>query len=60
MSAEVRPGYLCPPGYKRTEVGVIPEEWEVEPLWKVISTGPKNGYSGRSGKVGRGTPTLSL
>ncbi len=24
---EVKPGYLCPKGYKQTEVGVIPEEW---------------------------------
>jgi type I restriction enzyme S subunit len=23
------PGYFCPPGYKQTEAGVIPEEWEV-------------------------------
>ena len=25
----MKPGYLCPPGYKQTEVGVIPEEWNV-------------------------------
>ena len=25
----VKPGYLCPPGYKQTEVGVIPEDWGV-------------------------------
>lgn len=25
---EVKPGYLCPPGYKQTEVGVIPESWQ--------------------------------
>lgn len=25
----VRPGYKCPKGYKQTEVGVIPEDWEV-------------------------------
>ena len=24
---ELKPGYLCPPGYKQTEVGLIPEEW---------------------------------
>ena len=23
---------LIPPGYKQTEVGIIPEEWEVEQL----------------------------
>jgi type I restriction enzyme S subunit len=25
----MKPGYLCPKGYKQTEVGVIPEDWEV-------------------------------
>jgi len=29
---ELKPGYLCPPGYKQTEVGVIPEEWNPTPL----------------------------
>ena len=29
-------------------------------LSSLISSGPKNGYSGRSGKDARGTPTLSL
>lgn len=48
------------PGYKHTEVGVIPEEWGVARLSDVVTTGPKNGYSGRSGKKARGTPTLSL
>ena len=48
------------PGYKQTEVGVIPEEWEVKPLSSLISYGPRNGYSGRSGKDARGTPTLAL
>ncbi len=50
----------CPKGYKQTEVGVIPEEWEAGQLGTLISFGPKNGYSGRSGKDARGTPTLSL
>ena len=25
----VQAGSECPPGYKQTEVGVIPEDWEV-------------------------------
>ncbi len=25
----------CPPGYKQTEVGVIPEEWEIKPLFSL-------------------------
>jgi type I restriction enzyme, S subunit len=48
------------PGYKQTEVGVIPEDWEVACLSDLITSGPKNGYSGRSGRDDRGTPTLSL
>jgi type I restriction enzyme, S subunit len=32
---EVKPGYLCPKGYKQTEVGVIPEEWDVKGLPEV-------------------------
>ncbi len=39
MSAEVKPGYLCPKGYKLTEVGVIPEEWEVLHLSEAIIGG---------------------
>lgn len=48
------------PGYKQTEVGVIPEEWGVARVAELVTNGPKNGYSGRSGKEARGTPTLSL
>ena len=48
------------PGYKQTEVGVIPEEWRVCRLSQVLAAGPKNGYSGRSGKSASGTPTLTL
>lgn len=33
---------LTPTGYKQTEVGVIPEDWEVRPVYKIasIKTGP--------------------
>jgi|LSQX01.3.fsa_nt_gb type I restriction enzyme S subunit len=31
MSAECSPGNI-PPGYKQTEVGVIPQDWDIEPL----------------------------
>ena len=37
------------PGYKQTEVGVIPEEWEVEPLGHLIKL--RAGYSFRSENV---------
>ena len=29
---EAQHGGEVPPGYKRTEVGVIPEDWEVTPV----------------------------
>ncbi|MBW8078983.1 MAG: hypothetical protein GJU76_13110, partial [Gallionella sp.] len=47
-------------GYKLTEVGVIPEDWDVRCVSTLVMRGPKNGYSGRSAKDARGTPTLSL
>jgi type I restriction enzyme S subunit len=31
------------PGYKQTEVGVIPEEWEVKPLGSILSRGRLGG-----------------
>lgn len=37
------------PGYKRTEVGVIPEDWEVKPLGAVISKGRLGGNYSNSG-----------
>ncbi|MCU0755229.1 MAG: restriction endonuclease subunit S [Xanthomonadales bacterium] len=36
-------GPLIPLGYKRTEVGVIPEDWEVRPLHSLISKGRLGG-----------------
>lgn len=48
------------PGFKQTEVGMIPEDWDVVRLSSLISAGPKNGYSGRSSKDVGGTPTLAL
>ena len=49
-----------PPGYKQTEVGIIPKEWGIARVVDLVTAGPKNGYSGRSDKEARGTPTLSL
>jgi type I restriction enzyme, S subunit len=34
---EVKPGYLCPPGYKQTEAGVIPEDWNLRQLGDVVT-----------------------
>jgi type I restriction enzyme S subunit len=38
------PGFQSKPGYKQTEVGVIPEDWGVEPVENLahITTGSKN------------------
>jgi type I restriction enzyme, S subunit len=47
-------------GYKQTEVGVIPEHWEVRNVGELVRSGPRNGYSGRSSLDPIGTPTLSL
>lgn len=37
-------GYSCPSGYKQTEVGVIPEDWELEYVDSLahITTGGRN------------------
>lgn len=47
-------------GYRRTDAGVFPEDWDESRLCSLVTDGPKNGYSGRSSKVATGTPTLSL
>lgn len=48
------------PGFKETETGIIPEDWDCLTLSSFVTTGPKNGYSGRSSKNARGTLTLGL
>ena len=48
------------PGYKQTEVGVIPEDWNVMHVRYLVRQGPKNGYSARSRDNASGTATLSL
>ena len=45
MSAKAKPGG-CPPGYKQTEVGVIPEKWDAVPLGRMIKL--QGGYAFRS------------
>ena len=46
--------------FKQTGLRVSPKDWEEQRLSSLVVTGPKNGYSGRSSKGARGTPTLSL
>jgi type I restriction enzyme, S subunit len=48
------------PGYKQTELGIIPEAWHVQCLSLLLASGPKNGYSSISSKDAHGTPTLTL
>lgn len=41
------------PGYKQTEVGVIPEDWEVKPLGSVLNNGRLGGnYANQDEEVG--------
>ncbi|ODH02161.1 hypothetical protein A4S05_25380 [Nostoc sp. KVJ20] len=49
-----------PKNCQQTAIRLIPEDWEVKNLAEIIIAGPKNGYSGRSGRDARGTPTLRL
>jgi type I restriction enzyme S subunit len=46
------------PGYKQTEVGVIPEDWEVVPLGDVGKF--KNGINKGSEAFGHGSPFVNL
>ncbi len=47
-----------PPGYKRTEVGVIPEDWEVKPLGMLGQF--KNGINKDKDDFGHGFPLVNL
>ena len=57
----VRPGYVCPPGYKQTEVGVIPEDWEVSKLGThaTFRTGPFGSALHQSDYVDGGVPVIN-
>lgn len=46
--ALVPSGYKCPKGYKQTEVGVIPEDWDVMPFIQAV--GQYIDYRGRTPK----------
>lgn len=48
----------CPAGYKQTEVGVIPEDWEVLPLGHIGKF--KNGLNKDSSAFGHGSPFVNL
>ncbi len=57
MSNELKSGYLCPTGYKQTEVGVIPEDWETPVLGMLFSF--KNGLNKGKEFFGYGTPIVN-
>lgn len=48
------------PGYRQSDVGVIPEDWEIHSLASLLTAGPQSGYSARCAKNAAGTPTLTL
>ena len=47
-----------PPGYKRTEVGVIPEDWKLRPLKEVFKF--SNGINANKSAYGHGTPFINV
>ncbi len=51
-----------PPGYKRTEAGVVPEEWEIEILSKIadVKTGPFGSSLHQRDYVEDGTPIITV
>ncbi len=49
---------LIPPGYKQTEVGVIPEDWEIHQLGDIGTF--KNGINKNSEAFGHGFPFVNL
>lgn len=57
----VRQGYKCPKGYKQTEVGVIPEDWDVRKLGDVATfrTGPFGSALHKSDYTNDGVPVIN-
>lgn len=47
-----------PPGYKQTEVGVIPEDWETVPLSELLDF--RNGVNADKSAYGQGTPFINV
>jgi len=46
--------------FKQTEIGMVPEDWEVVPLRELVLSGPTNGKSPPSRATPPGTPTFSI
>ncbi|MBR2042308.1 MAG: restriction endonuclease subunit S [Oscillospiraceae bacterium] len=54
---QIRHG-IVPEGYKKTKVGIIPCEWDVQPLNKLLEF--KNGINADKEKFGQGTKLISV
>ncbi len=52
--------YQLPEGYKQTEIGVIPEDWEIYPLVKLASQPIQNGVFTNPFKKGRGCKLINV
>ena len=48
----------APAGYKQTEVGVIPEDWEVKPMAELFTF--QNGVNAEKSAYGRGVPFINV
>jgi type I restriction enzyme S subunit len=61
MSAECSAGNV-PPGYKQTEVGVIPEDWKVISVGQIaeVKTGPFGSALHEKDYVDDGTPIITV
>lgn len=46
------------PGYKQTEVGIIPEEWEVVPFSELLEF--RNGVNADKHAYGKGIPFINV
>ena len=46
--------------FKQTEIGEVPESWQVSPLGQFIENGPDNGLYRPQKEYGKGTPILRI
>jgi type I restriction enzyme S subunit len=56
------PGFATKPGYKQTEVGMIPEDWEVTTVGEIsdVKTGPFGSALHEKDYVNNGTPIITV
>ena len=56
----VQAGMVCPPGYKQTEVGVIPEDWQLYNIKTISAVPMQNGLFYEPKRKGRGVPLINV